>query len=281
MNTTIMIKLMRNTFNISILILISHSCLTGQVKISDGTSGTINNQAILQLESQSNNKGLLITRIALTATNVASPVSKHSKGLIVYNTATAGASPNRVFPGLYYNDGTKWIRMSTKSYQIGDIKNGFQTGDHDGWYLLDGRSISVITEPQRSNASSLGFSTNLPNSTDRYLKGNQGVETPGAVSGSDSFILNQNNLPNISFVGSTSTGGGHTHNFNDNPTSGSYVSTNSPTNNPVAAPNTSNKTTGESGAHTHTISFSLGGTSSAVNLRPAYLATNVFIYLGN
>ncbi|MBV6406178.1 MAG: hypothetical protein GFGODING_02963 [Flavobacteriales bacterium] len=56
-------------------------------------------------------KGLLIPRMALTATNVAAPVVAPATSLLVYNTATAGAPPNNVTPGFYYWNGTTWVRF--------------------------------------------------------------------------------------------------------------------------------------------------------------------------
>ncbi len=49
----------------------------------------------------------------LTATNASAPIAAPSAGLIVYNTATAGASPNNVVPGYYYWDGAKWQLILT------------------------------------------------------------------------------------------------------------------------------------------------------------------------
>ncbi|PKP01009.1 MAG: hypothetical protein CVU11_16480 [Bacteroidetes bacterium HGW-Bacteroidetes-6] len=67
------------------------------------------------LEVQSTNKGLLIPRVALTATNVAGPIASPATSLLVYNTATAGAAPNNVTPGYYFNAGTpavpNWTRL--------------------------------------------------------------------------------------------------------------------------------------------------------------------------
>lgn len=57
------------------------------------------------------NKGLLIPRVALTAVNLAGPIAAPATSLLVYNTATAGASPNNVTPGYYYWNGTKWIAV--------------------------------------------------------------------------------------------------------------------------------------------------------------------------
>lgn len=51
------------------------------------------------------NKGLLIPRVALSATTSSSPLTVHVAGMLVYNTATIGD----VKPGLYFNNGTKWV----------------------------------------------------------------------------------------------------------------------------------------------------------------------------
>lgn len=56
-------------------------------------------------------KGLLIPRIALTSTTSASPVTSPTTSLLVYNTATAGTSPNNVYPGYYFWDGAAWSRL--------------------------------------------------------------------------------------------------------------------------------------------------------------------------
>src|SRR5690606_24301489 len=77
-----------------------------QQKVKDRTveGNTLpNGNAILELESI--NKGLLHTRVALTSSSEAAPLSQHIAGMMVYNTATV----NDVVPGIYYNDGTKWV----------------------------------------------------------------------------------------------------------------------------------------------------------------------------
>lgn len=57
-------------------------------------------------------RGVLVPRIALTATNLAAPVVAPATSLLVYNTATAGAAPNNVFPGYYHWNGTVWARFA-------------------------------------------------------------------------------------------------------------------------------------------------------------------------
>ena len=66
------------------------------------------------LDVSSTTTGIIPPRVALTATNIAAPViNPQGGGLIagtfVWNTATAGVSPNNVAPGLYYWNGTRWI----------------------------------------------------------------------------------------------------------------------------------------------------------------------------
>lgn len=60
-----------------------------------------------------NGKGLLIPNVALTSTgdNVTCSASP-ATSLLVYNTATAGASPTNVVPGFYYWNGAKWVALA-------------------------------------------------------------------------------------------------------------------------------------------------------------------------
>lgn len=93
-----------------------------QTKIKDGSVTSSpslpDSNAVLELESTQ--KGFLLPRVQLLATNVATPLTAHIAGMTVYNTATAGTTPVNVLPGWYYNDGTKWVRLAVAS-------NGFST----------------------------------------------------------------------------------------------------------------------------------------------------------
>ena len=64
------------------------------------------------LDVVSTDDGLLIPRISLTATNVATVITPTVSEL-VYNTATSGVGINQVTPGYYYWDGSLWIRLAT------------------------------------------------------------------------------------------------------------------------------------------------------------------------
>ncbi|SEP80333.1 hypothetical protein [Flavobacterium urocaniciphilum] len=63
------------------------------------------------------NYGFVAPRVALTSIIVEAPVVNPQggaipTGTIVYNTATAGAAPNNVGPGLYYWNGTRWVAFA-------------------------------------------------------------------------------------------------------------------------------------------------------------------------
>ncbi|MBL7940821.1 MAG: hypothetical protein JNL43_15780 [Flavobacteriales bacterium] len=63
------------------------------------------------LDIVATDKGVLVPRVALTATNAIAPVAAPIASLLVYNTATAGVAPNNVTPGYYYWTGTVWTRL--------------------------------------------------------------------------------------------------------------------------------------------------------------------------
>ncbi|NTW31367.1 MAG: hypothetical protein HGB12_01835, partial [Bacteroidetes bacterium] len=58
-------------------------------------------------------QGLLIPRVALTATNSALPITTPATSLLVYNTAIAGAEPYNVTPGYYYWNASAWVKLAT------------------------------------------------------------------------------------------------------------------------------------------------------------------------
>ena len=65
------------------------------------------------LDVKSTTKGLLIPRVALTATNVSGPVSSPLTSLLVFNTATAGSGGTAVSPGFYFWNGNAWEKINS------------------------------------------------------------------------------------------------------------------------------------------------------------------------
>ncbi len=99
---------------VCITALLTFNLIIGQVGI--GTT-VIENGVELQIES--NNRGLLIPRVALTTTLLAAPVGPVpiATGILIYNTASAGVGISAVTPGFYYWSGTEWIALKSTAGQ--------------------------------------------------------------------------------------------------------------------------------------------------------------------
>ena len=230
------------------------------------------------LDVNSNSKGILIPRIALTSCLDVTTIPSPATSLLVYNTATAGTSPNQVLPGYYFWNGTKWVSFMTPSNGggiIGEIRSMIKASDFNGWVLLDGRSVGSLTLSQQAVALSMGFTSSIPDASNAYLTQNGG--SMGATVGSNSLVLTQANLPNINLTGTTSSEGLHTHSysFDDDNTS---IANSGGTNTSAIAEETKPTTT--DGAHSHTVTVSSGGNNVSINKTPKTLSVNMFIYLG-
>ena len=101
--------LMRLYIIIGSVLVLQGTCIFGQVSV--GSSVTTPDPSAM-LEVKSADKGFLPPRVALSETNSAAPVNSPAAGLLVYNTASAGSSPNNVTPGYYYWNSTSWISVA-------------------------------------------------------------------------------------------------------------------------------------------------------------------------
>ncbi|WP_413533904.1 hypothetical protein [Empedobacter brevis] len=272
--------------NIFIIIFLGYFT-TSNAQVGIGTENP-NPSSILEISTT--NKGVLFNKLKLSSTDNPAPLSSHQEGLWVYNTETSGSYPNEVYPGLYYNDGTKWILLNAgiPNPRIGDIKASVILGDRDGWYSLDGRAVSSLPTNAQSNANALGILNNLPDASDRILKGiattlplrQVNEESFGDLGGTNSITLTQDNLPNIEYKGSVVAVGDHTHTFdsygnafwNRYGTSGVTGLNKLPT---------ETRTTEPAGAHSHTVSIPTGGTNTPIVNYPKNFTTQYYIYLGN
>jgi hypothetical protein len=95
---------MKNILFYSVTLLFGANLLAQNVGI-----GTNTPNASAKLDIVDSNRGLLIPRVSLSGTNVWGPVTNPATSLLVYNTAIAGD----VWPGFYYWNGTKWVRLDT------------------------------------------------------------------------------------------------------------------------------------------------------------------------
>lgn len=113
------------------------------------TGATANSSSIL--DASATDRGVLIPRLALSATNNPSPVTSPATSLLVYNTASSGAGNTAVTPGYYYWDGTQWVRLLTG--QSTDWTLTGNAGTIDGTNFLgttDNIPLSFRVNNQRS-----------------------------------------------------------------------------------------------------------------------------------
>jgi len=97
---------MKKTIAMLLLLL----CAVAVVNAQQGF-GTNTPDASAVMDMTATNKGVLIPRVALTATTDAVTIPSPATNLLVFNTATAGTSPNNVTPGFYYWNSTAWVRL--------------------------------------------------------------------------------------------------------------------------------------------------------------------------
>ncbi len=98
--------------------------------------------------------------------------------------------------------------ISSTTNNIGDVKHGYQSGDHNGWYLLDGRLLTLLPVIAQTNAATLGITVNLPNAVNRFLAD---IGAVGSTGGSATVTVAQANLPSVNFTGTAASSGSHNH----------------------------------------------------------------------
>ncbi|MCC6599676.1 MAG: tail fiber domain-containing protein [Crocinitomicaceae bacterium] len=110
MKQTVLISLLSKNFRVAVFSAMAAVCNTSfaQTGVGINPNGSPADPSA-GLDVNYNDKGLLIPRIALSATNSASPVMSPATSLLVYNTSTTGD----VTPGYYYWTGFSWERLQT------------------------------------------------------------------------------------------------------------------------------------------------------------------------
>lgn len=123
------------------------------------TGAPPNASALLDVDAApNNNKGFLLPRVPLTATNNNAPIGPGiANSLMIYNTATV----NDVYPGYYYWNGTKWMRFIDDAWQtlgnsgtnpathfLGTVDNQdlvFRTNNTEGARILANGDVGIGT----------------------------------------------------------------------------------------------------------------------------------------
>ena len=102
-------------------LLIAIACSIGMnAQVTIGSLEAPEEGAVLDLKS--NTMGFLPPRVPLVKLSLASPLPAHVEGMIVYNTTINKSDTLQT--GLYYNTGTKWVRLSVASQFL------------EGWFYM-------------------------------------------------------------------------------------------------------------------------------------------------
>ncbi|WP_300098731.1 hypothetical protein [Flavobacterium sp.] len=140
-----------------LFLIMSHFNANSQVGI-----GTTTPRGAFEINSSTN--GFVPPQVALTSIAASTPVINPQgggvpiAGTIVYNTATAGTTPNNVTPGYYFWNGSVWIK--------------FAAGDTSADIEDDLR----VTIDKGSNSAQLGSLTGISGPEIWFFRDGQGVE---------------------------------------------------------------------------------------------------------
>ncbi|MBK5285395.1 MAG: hypothetical protein JJE25_08310, partial [Bacteroidia bacterium] len=169
------------------------ACVAAQAQNIGINNPTPAASALLDLTSA--NKGLLVPRVALTASNSNAPIGGTIvTSLLVYNTATAGVSPNNVTPGYYYWDGAKWVRLIGGSGTTGDAwTTTGNAGTIDGTNFI-GTTDNVPLNFKVSGSKAGRIDNTLGNAFYGFQSGNV------TTAGSNSFFGHQSGLFNTTGI---------------------------------------------------------------------------------
>lgn len=133
--------------------------LAGNAQTGIGTT-TPNTSA--KLDITATDKGFLPPRVALTGTNVFTPITgtaASAAGLLIYNTATAGTAPNNVVPGYYYWNGSAWIQIAGGLVIDNSKTSSFTLAatDNNKLFFINSASNITVTVPSLSAGFSCQF----------------------------------------------------------------------------------------------------------------------------
>jgi hypothetical protein len=166
------------------------------------------------------------------------------------------------------------------SATIGDVKAGFQTADHFGWVILNGRSTDMLTATQKAEAMTLGFENFLPDALNAIPL--QNMETMGEVSGSMSRTLTSGQMPRHFHTVPSITNDDGVHGFGDmvNADSGrAYPLTMMRGSAEIININNANPDTGHMPKYGRTMEDA--GNDEPLDITPKAMSCNYFVYLGD
>ena len=140
--------------------------------------GTATPDQSAKLHVASDRLGFLPPQVALTGTtdnttikNAAGTAITPAVGLLIFNTATAGASPNNVVPGYYYWNGSSWLRLIVPTDNLNNITGvvsiikggtGTTTATGSGSVVLSASPTLITPALGTPSSATLTNATGLP-----------------------------------------------------------------------------------------------------------------------
>lgn len=191
------------------------------------------------------------------------------------------ASGTVYVPGMSFGSDTDTGFYRKSANTIGVVAGGAEVGsiDADGFKDADGVNLQFP-----AGTAMLFVQTTAPTGwtkstthNDKALRVVSGTASSGGTTAFSSVFaartITQANLPNVSLSGTASSNGDHTHTLTGYFVGASTISsTGSGGGNHVFSP-VGNPVTSTGGAHTHTVSVSLGGSGTAVDFAVQYVDT--------
>ena len=151
---------MKIKLTICIFFIFLNFSIYSQIKIGQ-PAGAPDASAILDISNTGASvaKGFLGPQVALTTNNSPAPVTSPATGLMVYNTATAGTSPNDVAPGYYYWNGSLWVLFAISTYTAPVTSNNIYGIDGT---LTGNRTVGMGTHFLNFNNGNVGINNASP-----------------------------------------------------------------------------------------------------------------------
>lgn len=129
------------------IILIFFTCTFSFAQVGINTTSP---NGILDINSTS--QGVVLPRLALTATTVMAPATNPQTGnipagTVVYNTANTNNGLNDVYPGMYVWDGSKWIpQFPLRHYELFEQSNVGNMRTSNGTVAVPGLSSTITAK---------------------------------------------------------------------------------------------------------------------------------------
>jgi hypothetical protein len=158
----------------------------------------------------------------------------------------------------------------------GDVKYSELNVDHNGWYKLDGRAISTISNVSAQTVANSLYSGSLPNMSQKYFYADHGNPADRLTyDGQNTFTVTNSNIQAATLT--TTTDGSHSHTItgstrDDGSFGGGQVAGDGANSNLTMSTNAS-------GNHTHNVTIGTGSPNSIDN-RPVSKRMYAYVYLG-